>query len=54
MAVGMGAFRSKPTGGTVMCYEKFRNLDFGIVPEGEWPRLMWDLFEFEDMLLLTS
>ena len=37
-----------------MRYEKFRNLDFGIVPKGEWPRLMRDLLEFEDMLLLTS
>ena len=37
-----------------MHYEKLRDLDFGIAPEVEWPRLMQDLIEFEDMLLLTS
>ena len=37
-----------------MHYEKFRDLEFRIAHEGEWPRLMWDLLEFEDMLLLTS
>ena len=37
-----------------MRYVKFCDLDFGIAPEGEWPRQMQDILEFEDILLLTG
>ena len=41
-------------GHTKIHFEKFCNLDFRIAPKGEGPWLMWDLLEFESILLFIS